>query len=190
MDSRILPPPKVPTSETEGAYIGLYTFLISVISLSGGSIGEAKLERYLKRTNADQSTPIDKTEKLLARLCKEGYLVKVKDSSAGEEIVEYMVGPRGKVEVDVDAITGMARTVYGEGAMDDLDDRVRRSMGLDENKRKKKKKKKARKGSASTPGRSGGRGQTDEAEGEEEDDDDDDDDDDDGEDSHDDSNAE
>lgn len=141
MDENILRPGKAPSSEAEATYIGLYTFLISVISLSGGSIGESKLERYLKRTNADQYTPIDKTEKVLQRMCKEGYLVKLKDSTGGEEIVEYMVGPRGKVEVGVDAVIGVARTVYGDEDVDDLDARVQRSMGIDEGQRKKTKKK-------------------------------------------------
>ncbi|KAI9852369.1 MAG: hypothetical protein M1838_000891 [Thelocarpon superellum] len=139
-DPRILPPPKIPTSENEATYNGLYTFLISVIYLSGGTIGEAKLERHLKRVNADQYTPIDKTEKLLLRLCKEGYLTRVKDSSGGEEVVEYMVGPRGKLEVGIDGVMGVAKTVYGD--MEDLEAKVQRSMGLDEEQSKKKKKKK------------------------------------------------
>ncbi|KAI9817621.1 MAG: hypothetical protein M1832_004625 [Thelocarpon impressellum] len=137
LDERIVPPPKVPTSETEATYVGLYTFLISVIYMSGGSISESKLERYMKRTNADQHTPIDRTEKLLLRLCKEGYLVKVRDTSGGDEIVEYMVGPRGKIEVGVDGVVGVAKTVYGDMASDDIEDKVRRSMGIDEGKRQK-----------------------------------------------------
>ncbi|KAI9679845.1 MAG: Altered inheritance of mitochondria protein 18 mitochondrial [Caeruleum heppii] len=134
-DDAILPPPKVPTAQAEATYVGLYTFIISVISLSGGSIGEAKLERYLKRTNADQYTPLDKTEKVLQRLCKEGYLVKVKDSSGGEEVVEYMVGPRGKVEIGEAGVAGLVKKVYGDGGADDEDDleaRIQRSLGVEE----------------------------------------------------------
>ncbi|KAI9794537.1 MAG: hypothetical protein M1816_004424 [Peltula sp. TS41687] len=134
----IVSPPRVPTSETEATYVGLYTFIISIISLCGGTIAEAKLERYLKRTNADQYTPIDKTDKLLQRLCKEGYLVKVKDTSSGEEVVEYMVGPRGKVEIGQDGVTGLVKTVYGEDAMDDLDARIQRSLGVNDPAKKKR----------------------------------------------------
>jgi hypothetical protein len=107
-----------------------------VISLSGGSIAEAKLERYLRRTNADHYTPIDKTEKLLQRLCKEGYLMRIKDSSGGEELVEYMVGPRGKVEVSSEGVVGLVKGVYKDTAMDDLDARIMRSMGLSDKKKK------------------------------------------------------
>ncbi|KAI9774382.1 MAG: Altered inheritance of mitochondria protein 18 mitochondrial [Geoglossum simile] len=132
----MLPPPQAPTINLESSYIGLYTFLVSVISLSGGSIAEAKLERYLKRTNADQYTPVDKTEKLLHRLCKEGYLMRIKESSGGEEVVEYMVGPRGKVEVGSGGVAGLVRGVYGESATEDLDARIWRSMGLNEKTKK------------------------------------------------------
>ncbi len=128
----VLTPPKVPTSQTEATYVGLYTFIISVISLSGGSIPESKLERYLQRTNAEFYTPIDKTDKLLQRLCKEGYLVKIKDSSSGDEVVEYMVGPRGKVEIGTNGVAGLVHTVYRDSAVDDLDARIERSLGLQE----------------------------------------------------------
>lgn len=93
---------------------------------------EPKLERYLKRCNADQSTPIDKTDKVLARMCKELYIVKVVDRSGDEEVTEYIVGPRGKVEVDKEAIGGMVRTVYGGAATEELDKRLARSLGLTE----------------------------------------------------------
>ena len=107
-----------------------------MILVSGGSIAEAKLERYLKRTNADQYTPVDKTEKLLQRLCKEGYLVRIKESSGGEEVIEYMVGPRGKVEVGIGGVAGLVKGVYGDSAMEDLDARIERSMGLNEKEKK------------------------------------------------------
>lgn len=138
----ILSPPKVPTAETESTYIGLYSFIISVISLSGGSLNESKLERYLRRANADEYTPLDKTEKLLARMIKDGYLYKVKDTAGGEEVVEYMVGPRGKVEVGYDGVAGMVKTVYGDGAPEDLDRRIVRSMGVEEEQRRVKNSKK------------------------------------------------
>ncbi|KAI9833054.1 MAG: hypothetical protein M1819_003887 [Sarea resinae] len=126
----IIPPPHVPTSTTESTYIGLYTFIIALISLSGGSISEAKLERYMRRANADQYTPIDRTERLLARLCKEGYLVKFRDASSGEEVVEYMVGPRGKVEIGPEGVAGMIKTVYAADEAEDLDQRIQRSLNL------------------------------------------------------------
>src|SRR5690606_18913546 len=91
-DPAIIPPPRVPTTDSESAYVGLYTFIISVIYLNGGTLPEAKLARYLRRANADEYTPVDTTDKLLQRMQREGYLVRIRDSSTGEEVVEYMVG--------------------------------------------------------------------------------------------------
>lgn len=58
--------------------------------------------------------------------------MKVKDSSSGEEVVEYMVGPRGKAEIGEDGVAGVVRSVYGENATEDLDRRIQRSLGLGE----------------------------------------------------------
>ncbi|KAJ5477154.1 hypothetical protein N7539_007298 [Penicillium diatomitis] len=111
----ILPPTRAPSTNTEGTYTALYSFIIAVIALNGGSLGEQKLTRYLRRMNADENTPIDKTEKLLARLCREGYLVRTREMDGGEEIIEFMVGPRGKIEVGSGGVAGMVREVYGHG---------------------------------------------------------------------------
>lgn len=81
--------------------------------LNGGSLAEQKLERYLRRMNADSYTPIDRTDRLLQRLCKEGYIVRNRDMDGGEEVIEYMVGPRGKTEVGARGVGDLAREVYG-----------------------------------------------------------------------------
>ncbi|QSS64873.1 MAGE superfamily domain-containing protein [Histoplasma capsulatum] len=116
----ILPPTRAPSSVTESTYTAIYTFIISTILLSGGSIREQKLDRLLRRVNADNFTPIDRTDRLLARLCKEGYIVRNREMDGGEEVVEYLVGPRGKVEVGVAGVSGLVREVYGfsEGSLD------------------------------------------------------------------------
>jgi DNA-binding PadR family transcriptional regulator len=104
-----------------------------VISLNGGTLGDQKLERYLARMNADQYTPIDKTEKLLQRLCKEGYIVKTREMDGGEEIIEYTVGPRGKVEVGSGGVAGLTRSVYGVAGTTDeaeFEAKLRRSLGI------------------------------------------------------------
>ncbi|KAI9750065.1 MAG: hypothetical protein M4579_006617 [Chaenotheca gracillima] len=176
----ILPPPKVPTSHIESSYVGLYTFLIALISLSGGSVPEAKLERYLRRANADQYTPIDKTEKLLQRLCKEGYLVRLKDNGGGgEEVVEYMVGPRGSLEVGNDGVMGLVKTVYegeinGDAAQDEeLEAKMRKSLGLEEKKRQKEKDSQRAARREANKGSGDGRGRTRQNAAEEEEEDDD-----------------
>ncbi|KAA8644796.1 hypothetical protein EYZ11_005142 [Aspergillus tanneri] len=137
----ILPPTKAPL---EGIYTGLYSFIIAVILLNGGSLPEQKLDRYLKRTNADTYTPVDRTDRLLQRLCKEGYLLRVRDMDGGEEVIEYMVGPRGKIEVGAQGVAGLVRQVYRQlnptednditpserNKMEDFELRLARSLGF------------------------------------------------------------
>lgn len=64
----------------------------------------------------------------------------------GEEIIEFMVGPRGKIEVGSSGVAGLVREVYGQGRgagagengstqMDremraDFESRLRRSLGI------------------------------------------------------------
>jgi melanoma-associated antigen len=110
----------------------LYSFIIALILLNNGSLPEAKLERYLKRANADQWTPISSTEKILQKLAKEGYLEKRRDTSSGEEIIEWVVGPRGKIEVGERGVQGFVRAVYAGSEEDDeeLEKKLARSLGL------------------------------------------------------------
>lgn len=63
--------------------------------------------------NADQHTPIDRTDKLLQRMTREGYIVRTRESDGGEEHIEYLVGPRGKIEVGTKGVAGLVREVYG-----------------------------------------------------------------------------
>lgn len=126
----------------EGTYTGIYSFIIAVILLNGGVLQESKLERYLKRTNADTYTPIDRTDRLLQRLCKEGYLIRNREMDGGEEIIEYIVGPRGKMEVGARGVAGLVREVYGQTSsgddmtvakkeqMEEFELRLSRSLGL------------------------------------------------------------
>ncbi|KAJ5085352.1 hypothetical protein N7532_010123 [Penicillium argentinense] len=146
----ILPPAKAPSSGVESTYTALYTFIIALIILNGGALAEPKLDRYLTRMNADQHTPIDRTDKLLQRLCKEGYLVRTREMDGGEELIEYIVGPRGKIEVGSRGVAGLVREVfgwgesrsgdYGDGAAgltqveqeekDIFEDQLKRSLGI------------------------------------------------------------
>ncbi|EEH20025.2 hypothetical protein PABG_02284 [Paracoccidioides brasiliensis Pb03] len=147
----ILPPAKAPSSITESTYTAIYTFIISTILLSGGSIREQKLDRLLRRVNADNFTPIERTDRLLARLCKEGYIVRNREMDGVEEVVEYLVGPRGKVEVGVAGVSGLIREVYGfgnrsgngdgdgnecaaktQGEVEAFERRLKRSLGIGE----------------------------------------------------------
>lgn len=115
----------------EDSYVGLYTMAIALITISGGMMPEGKLDRALRRMNADQSTPIGNKDKTLASMVKDGYIVKIKDSSSGEETVDYIVGPRGKVEVGREGVAKLVRTVYGDGEnAEELEKRIQRTLDV------------------------------------------------------------
>jgi DNA-binding PadR family transcriptional regulator len=94
--------------------------------------------------NADTYTPIDRTDRFLQRLTKDGYLVRTREMDGGEEVIEYMVGPRGKVEVGPQGVSGLVREVYGlqgaveggettdaeRGRMEEFEMRLARSLGI------------------------------------------------------------
>lgn len=135
----IIAPPAVPTSEDESKYVAIYTLLISLISLTGGTLPDAKMERYLRRLQMEDNTPVDgfeKTEKLLKRLEKDGYVFKVKETTgAGEDDVYWCLGPRGRVEVGEDGARGLVRSVYGEldgEGEEELERKMARSLGIGE----------------------------------------------------------
>ena len=96
-------------------------------------IPEPKLERYLKRVNADNHClGGEKTEKILKRMEREGYVFKVRErDGGGEESVDYVVGPRGKAEIGEKGVAGVARKVYGKKDLEaeELEKRLVRSLG-------------------------------------------------------------
>lgn len=117
---------------TEDSYIGLYTMTIALITISGGKMTEGKLDRALRRMNADQTTPLGTKERTLAAMVKDGYIVKVKEDRAGDdETVDYIVGPRGKVEVGREGVGQLIRMMYGETEdMEELEKRIQRTLDL------------------------------------------------------------
>lgn len=130
----ILPPPAIPTSASESAYVGLYTFVLSLIYLSPGqSIPESRLEKQLKRVNADNYVLSgEKTETVIKRMEKQGYIVRVRErDGGGEETVDFVVGPRGKAEVGEKGVAGLVRKVWGKRGTekDELENRLVRSLG-------------------------------------------------------------
>jgi hypothetical protein len=120
---------KCPTTNAEASYVGFYAIIVCLIQLNGGKLADSKLERYLKRMNADVNTPMDRTEMVLQKMIKQGYVVKIKDTVGEDEIMEWIVGPRGKIEFDTSAVAALVEKVYGENAPDDLPDRLRNSLG-------------------------------------------------------------
>ena len=100
---------------------------------------DTKMDRYLRRLGMEDNTPVDshpKTENLLKRMEREGYIVKIRESTGtGEDDVYWMVGSRGKVEVGEDGVRGLTRSVYGELEEEDeqdLERKIVRSLGVAE----------------------------------------------------------
>lgn len=133
----ILPPSAVPTEGEEGTYTGIYSVIVALISLSGGTLSDSKLERYMKRVHLDDSTPVEGYEKpalLIKRMERDGYIVRVKETGpGGEEDVSWVLGSRAKVEIGDDGVRGLTEAVYNqpEGAEgEELDKRIARSLGV------------------------------------------------------------
>ncbi|KAL6240687.1 hypothetical protein RBB50_012397 [Rhinocladiella similis] len=113
----VVQPTKAPSQEAEATYTALYTFILSLIYLNNGALTDQKLTRYLQRVNIDTYTPFGALDKLLARMTREGYIEKRRDTTLGEEVIEWGPGPRGKVEVGAKGVAGLVRSVYGYGAV-------------------------------------------------------------------------
>ncbi|CAJ2503901.1 Uu.00g112950.m01.CDS01 [Anthostomella pinea] len=126
----IIGPSRIPSSSDEAAYVGFYTMVISLIVLTGGELSDVKLRRYLTRLNASQNLPVGKTDDVLQRIVRQGYVDKVTEKAEAEEdIVTWCVGPRGRVEVPPPTIAAVVRQVWGE-LPDDFDIRIERSLGI------------------------------------------------------------
>lgn len=142
-NASVLRPAQIPSTGAEASYVGLTTFIIALIYLSPSqTMSESRLEKHLKRMNADNYVLAgEKTEKVLKRMEKENYIIKLRErDGGGEESVEYIVGPRGKVEVGERGVAGLVRGVYGkkDAEADELDRRLARSLGdvvIDEKRR-------------------------------------------------------
>ncbi|KAH6633768.1 MAGE family-domain-containing protein [Boeremia exigua] len=124
--------PAPPASRDDAsAYVGLYTMVIALVVIAGGRLPEAKLDRALRRMNADQTTPLATTEKTLALMAKDGYVVRVREAVGGEETVDYVVGPRGRVEVGREGFAALVETIYGADAdADELQAKIRRTLDV------------------------------------------------------------
>lgn len=134
--AKIIGPSKVQSAEDEAAYTGFYTLIVSIITLNGGELSHPKLKQYLRMLNAETNVHnSNKTDEVLAKLQRQGYIVKMSDKDArqnGEEDSStWYVGPRGKKEVPPEAIAGVVRAVYGEDS-DELEAKLRASLRIRE----------------------------------------------------------
>lgn len=84
-------------------------------------------------TNSNAFGALDKTEKLLKRMEKDGYVVKIRDNSSGEETIDWVMGSRGKVEVGDVGVMNVVKTVYGDVEDEaELQRKLERSLGVGE----------------------------------------------------------
>lgn len=82
--------------------------------------------------NAENYVCGEKTDKVLKRMEREGYIYKVRERQAGgEETVEWVIGPRGRMEVGERGVAGLVKSVYGKRGMEieELERRLERSLG-------------------------------------------------------------
>ncbi|KAL2280303.1 hypothetical protein FJTKL_12576 [Diaporthe vaccinii] len=137
---KIIAPSKFLSAEDEAAYVAFYTVLISLIRINGGEMSDSRLKRYLRRLNAEtNSFHSTKTEETLARLQRQGYLIKNIDKEARQhgdeqEATTWYVGPRGKVEVGDEVVAGVVREVWGEQDDDELEAKLQNSLQIQERK--------------------------------------------------------
>ncbi|KAI1198277.1 MAGE protein [Nemania serpens] len=126
----IIGPSRIPGAAEEASYVGFYTVIVSLITLSSGELSDMKLRRYLTRLNAGQNLPMDKTDHVLQKLIRQGYLDKVVERVEGDEdAITWCVGPRGKVEVSPQSIANVVREVWGDPP-DDFEIKLQKSLGV------------------------------------------------------------
>lgn len=117
--------------------MGLYSFITSLIMLAPGqTLAEGRLMRHLARMNIeDYWISGEKTDVVLRRMERQNYIIKIRErDGGGEETVEYVVGPRGRVEVGEKGVAGLVRGVYYDGvnqdlSKDEVERRLVRSLG-------------------------------------------------------------
>lgn len=139
--AKIIAPSRLLSADDESAYVGFYTLIITLITLNGGNVSDSVLKKYLDTLNAEVNTFMDtKTEETLAKLQRQGYLIKHVNKEAAqhgdtEQATEWHVGPRGKVEVNNEAMGGLVRAVWDPKTADEaatLEKKLKASLHIRE----------------------------------------------------------
>jgi melanoma-associated antigen len=128
---RIFSPSLAPSAEAEAVYTAFYSLIVACIYLSGGELSDQKLKRHLCRLNADRNVWHDKTELVLKRMEKHGYIVRRVErppvGQDGESTVTWHIGTRAKEEIGLGGVIGMVKEVYGEET-EGLDKKLKSSL--------------------------------------------------------------
>lgn len=127
----IIPPAKIGSDWEEATYTGLCTAVIAIISMSTEhTISDARLLSLLEKLNAEEYMLLDKTDEVLKRMARDGYIYKITDRDSEGEKISWMVGPRGKAQVGNSGVLGLVTEVYGTRAPRDLKNRIYQSLGM------------------------------------------------------------
>jgi hypothetical protein len=127
----VIGPSRIPSTSEEASYVAFYTMIIALIALSSGELSDMRLRRYLTRLNASHNLPMDKTDNVLQKLIRQGYLDRVVEKVEGDEdAITWCVGPRGKVEVSPHSIAQVVCEVWGDPPDDDFNRKLEKSLGV------------------------------------------------------------
>jgi hypothetical protein len=123
----VLGKPQSEVNEKENYYVGMCTTVVTLVYLHSGRLGDNRLDTVLFRKMGISST--EATE-LLTRMDKEGFIKKIVDTSTGQESIDYIVGPRGKVQIGEEGVANFVKGVWGEDDAEDLDKQLKKTLDL------------------------------------------------------------
>ena len=128
---KIIPPSSVVSTTEEASYVALVTLIVSLITMSPqNQCLEAKLYSYLSKLNIDVYMLGEKTPIVLKRMAAQGYIRRSVEKTTDDETINWLVGPRGKVEIGTKGTAGFVSEVYGESAPEDLGKRLKKSLAI------------------------------------------------------------
>ncbi|RPA85700.1 MAGE-domain-containing protein [Ascobolus immersus RN42] len=124
-------------TEKEHAYMTFVTMVVVLIYLNGRMLQEAQLDSAMEtffNMRPESTHPVlGKTSRLYEVMEKQGYIMKVKDSSSGQTNIEYYVGPRAKLEIGEEGAVQFIAQMFPNQEFDDVKAAFKRSVGTDIN---------------------------------------------------------
>ncbi|KAG9302319.1 hypothetical protein G9A89_008811 [Geosiphon pyriformis] len=120
----------------EESIMGLLTVILSLILVNGHILTDDQLKDYITRLHLHEANEtFGDVEKLLLSFVKQGYLGRQKsgmiDQISEKENVEYIWGPRAKVEIPKENLIQFIKMIFGPEAPQDLARQIERVSGFD-----------------------------------------------------------